>query len=125
MALGPACPRCRGAVAETAAICPHCGTYLLDWSSPIEVDSTPSQPPPNTPPHTPQRRPWRRPRLARPIDTHTTLAALRLVVGVAMAVHALLVVARLLDDPRLLIAWIALWLPLDGFWRSTRPRKDR
>lgn len=113
MALGPACPRCRGAVAETAAICPHCGTYLLDWSAPIEADPAPARPPRH------------RLRLARPIDTHTSLAALRMIVGVAMAVHALLVVARLLDDPRLLIAWIALWLPIDGFWRSTRPTKER
>lgn len=115
------CPRCRGPVAETTAVCPHCEAYLLEWD-PIRgrlgPQATESQP-------AGEERTARPPvfgdhRHPEPLDAHRSLTALRWLCAVGMAVHALLVLVRLVDPTLTLLAWIVLWLPLDAFWRSTR-----
>ena len=116
------CPRCRAEIAATAATCARCGAWLIDWTGGRSAGQAPGQssPPALTRPTAAPGR-WRPLRAA--IDTPTTLAALRLIVAIGMAVHGLAVITRLAEDPLPLLGWLALWLPLDAYWRAhRRPR---
>lgn len=118
-----ACPRCDGPVGETTAVCPHCDLYLLEWDPKRgRLGTAPPEARPGRPPGSPAQRPGLFGVHGRPpvIDTHTSLTVLRALCGVGMALHGLLVLARLVEPTLALLAWIAVWLPVDAFWRSTR-----
>lgn len=139
------CPRCGGEVSPTAAICPHCNTYLLEWDratgrlgpTPGPEDEIAGRPDPPGAPADPSdvgatrersadrgARPIRGPIFgqhpppARPLSVFATLTVLRLLVAVSMAVHGALLLMQLASDPLLLLGWVAIWLPLDAYWRS-------
>ncbi len=119
------CPRCRGPVAETTAVCPHCEAYLLEWD-PIRGRLGPTTEAQSSPQAARGGDADARPpifgehRAPTTLDTHRSLGALRWLCGVGMALHALLVLIRLVEPGLTLLAWVVLWLPLDAFWRSTR-----
>lgn len=100
------CPRCRAEIGHNSAVCKRCGAWLLHWSGGRTETASRAAPPAG-----PRRR---------VIDTPTTLAALRLIVGTGMAIHGLAVITRLADDALALLGWIALWLPIDAFARALR-----
>lgn len=119
------CPRCRAEIAATAATCARCGAWLIDWTGGRMAGQPPGKSPGPQPPTLtrPTAAPGRWRTLRAAIDTPTTLAALRLIVAIGMAVHGLAVITRLAEDPLPLLGWLALWLPLDAYWRAyRRPR---
>jgi len=115
------CPRCNGLVAATAAACPHCEAYLLEWD-PVSGRLSPRSDPPDTDADAPAAPVVFGPRRRAPaLGNNIRLTVLRAACAIGMALHGLLVLVQLVDPTLVLLAWIALWLPLDGLWRSTRP----
>ncbi|MCA9539022.1 MAG: hypothetical protein KC620_09035 [Myxococcales bacterium] len=101
------CPRCQGTVSATAALCPHCNLYLLDWDARRGALGP-----------APASKPAARPRIR--LGLAGWLRVARLLVGSGMVVHGLLVLLQLVEGTATLLAWVVLWLPLDALCRASR-----